>query len=134
MDLWWIVVVLLAGLALLARRLGRLGSRRQDDTPTGDRRARQEEVMRDLEEVLAPLLEEARTGGPVRVGPGTEFHERYIVVRQRIRTEFRSTTGIRFARELGYLLARPGPLRVPVASLPEPIVRALAELRMEMSD
>lgn len=134
MDRWWIAVVLLAGLALLARRLGRPWLRRQDDTPTEDRRLRQEQVVRELEEVLVPLLEEVRTGGPVRVGPGTEFHERYIVVRQRIRSEFRSTTGIRFDRELGYLLARPGPLGVPVARLPEHIVRALAELRMEMSD
>jgi hypothetical protein len=129
---WPILVGVLVVVALVAPLIFRM-SRRDDGSKAEKRRVRQTAVLEELDRVLAPLVSGARDGRPLRVGPGADFFDGYMGVRQKIRYEFRSSTAMQFDRELGYLLTRPGPLEIPVGKFPERVERGLKALREEMT-
>lgn len=131
MELWVVASIALAVLAVSVPILMRV-FRRSSDTTTEERRVRQEAVIEEFDRLLAPVLDGARRGERTPTGPGTAFHEAYLVVRQRIQQEFRSFTGIRFDREIGYALTRPGSVELP-DRLAGQVAGAKAVLREEMA-
>jgi hypothetical protein len=126
----WMAVAAVALLGSIAAPL-LMRRRKQDPAIAEQRRAKQRAVLADLDRAIAPLVD-STSAEPMRVGPGSPVYDAYMEVRTRIRYDFRSSTGIRFDRELGYLLNRPDTIRPATPQLLESVRQARAVLLEEI--
>jgi hypothetical protein len=133
MDGWIFVAGAVALVALGAPLVKKRMSKRESVEDRDERRKRQRAVVEELDHTLSPLLGEG-TSGPIRIGPGSEMNDAYLVVRRKIRDEFRSSTGMHFDREFGYSLNRPGTVVPATPQLVEQIQRGRAVLLAEIEE
>lgn len=133
MDSW----IILAGAAVLVAvavpLVKTLAGRKAGSVAPEERRSRQRQVVEDLDRVLAPLTV-VGPSSPVRIGPGSPLYDEYIVVRRRMRDEFRSGTGMRFDREFGYSLNRPGTMVPGTSDVLDQIRRSREVLLSEIQE